>query len=127
MTTESDPLERTARGAALGTAAVGGVFAALALGFFGARVGVGVLVGALIGGANFWGLAWIVRGFVVENASRFPLTLFALLKLLVLFGGIYLLVREGVVDILPLVVGYGALPIGIALSQRAPQPALKKG
>ena len=55
---------------------------------------------------------------------------FALVKILVLFGGIYLLLTKGLVDPIALVVGYGVLPLGIAasslvtsLSPRARKPA----
>jgi len=42
--------------------------------------------------------------------------LFAVVKILVLFGGIYLLLTKGLVDPIALVVGYGVLPLGIAAS-----------
>jgi hypothetical protein len=42
--------------------------------------------------------------------------LFGVLKLVVLFGGIYVLLTKGLVDPMPLVVGYGVLPLGIATS-----------
>ena len=41
---------------------------------------------------------------------------FAVVKILVLFGGIWILLTRGLVDPIPLVVGYGVLPIGIAAS-----------
>jgi hypothetical protein len=41
---------------------------------------------------------------------------FALLKIGVLFGGIWFLLTRGWVDPIPLVVGYGVLPLGIATS-----------
>jgi hypothetical protein len=41
---------------------------------------------------------------------------FAVVKILILFGGIYLLLTRGLVDPMPLVVGYGVLPLGIAAS-----------
>lgn len=41
---------------------------------------------------------------------------FALIKMLLLFGGIWLILSRRVVDPIPLVVGYGVLPIGIVLS-----------
>lgn len=41
---------------------------------------------------------------------------FGLIKLVVLFGGIYVLLTRGLVDPMPLVVGYGVLPLGIAAS-----------
>jgi hypothetical protein len=41
---------------------------------------------------------------------------FGIVKIAVLFGGIYLLLTRGMVDPMPLVVGYGVLPLGIAAS-----------
>lgn len=41
---------------------------------------------------------------------------FALFKIIFLFGGIYLLLTRGLVDPIPLVIGYGVLPLGIAAS-----------
>jgi hypothetical protein len=41
---------------------------------------------------------------------------FALLKILVLFGGIGLLLMRGWVQAIPLVIGYGVLPLGITAS-----------
>jgi hypothetical protein len=41
---------------------------------------------------------------------------FALVKILILFGGIWMLLTRGMVDPIPLVVGYGVLPLGIAAS-----------
>ncbi|CAN5847073.1 hypothetical protein BH11MYX4_BH11MYX4_61590 [soil metagenome] len=52
--------------------------------------------------------------------------LFALLKMVLLFGGIWLLLTRGLVDPIPLVVGYGVLPLAIAVSgvvtSLAPRP-----
>lgn len=41
---------------------------------------------------------------------------FGVAKIVVLFGGFYLLLTRGMVDPMPLVVGYGVLPLGIAAS-----------
>ena len=41
---------------------------------------------------------------------------FALLKIFLLFGGIWILLTKKLVDPIPLVVGYGVLPLGIAAS-----------
>lgn len=41
---------------------------------------------------------------------------FGLVKIVLLFGGIYVLLTKGLVDPMPLVVGYGVLPLGIAAS-----------
>jgi len=52
--------------------------------------------------------------------------LFALLKMGLLFGGIYVLLTRRLVDPIPLVVGYGVLPVAIAVSgvltSLAPRP-----
>ena len=42
--------------------------------------------------------------------------IFAVLKILVLFGGVWVLLTRGWVDPIALVVGYGVLPLGIAAS-----------
>ena len=42
--------------------------------------------------------------------------IFALLKIFLLFGGIWILLTKKLVDPIPLVVGYGVLPLGIAAS-----------
>lgn len=47
------------------------------------------------------GIAWAILG---------------VLKLVVLFGGMFLLLTRGALAPIPLVVGYGVLPVGIALS-----------
>jgi hypothetical protein len=41
---------------------------------------------------------------------------FGVLKIVVLFGGIWILLTKGWVDPIPLVVGYGVLPLGIVVS-----------
>ncbi len=41
---------------------------------------------------------------------------FAVLKIFILFGGVWILLTRGLVDPMPLVVGYGVLPLGIAAS-----------
>jgi hypothetical protein len=52
--------------------------------------------------------------------------LFALLKMVLLFGGIWVLLTRHLVDPIPLVVGYGVLPVAIAVSgvltSLAPRP-----
>ena len=51
---------------------------------------------------------------------------FALVKILLLFGGIWVLLTRGLVDPIPLAVGYGVLPLGITVSglftSLAPRP-----
>jgi hypothetical protein len=52
--------------------------------------------------------------------------IFAVVKMLVLFGGMWLLMTNGLVAPIPLVVGYGALPIGIAIGSLVSDKAAPK-
>ena len=56
---------------------------------------------------------------------------FAVVKILVLFGGIWILLTRGLVDPISLVVGYGVLPLGIVasslFSSLAPRSRRKSG
>jgi hypothetical protein len=66
--------------------------------------------------ANLWAVNRIARAFF-GRAPRLPWGLLALAKFSLLFGAVVLLVRLGVTDVLSLVIGYSALPFGIAASQ----------
>jgi len=102
--------------------AVGGAFAAGGFLIGGVHWGVSVFVGALIGFLNLWALGRIVGAVTREpeggeesapSTSVAVWSLLALLKIVFLFGGTYLLMARGQLSPLPLVVGYGALPFGI--------------
>lgn len=125
------------------TAVCAAVFAVGALGFFGARAGLSVAVGGVAAVGNLVVLASLVRGLTTpapeganedeaggekaeardpeapKRAGRRGGVAWAVLgvvKITVLFGGLWLLLTRGWVDPIGLVVGYGALPIGIAAS-----------
>jgi hypothetical protein len=119
--------------AALGAVAITG--AGLSLGsaaVFGVATAFGVAVGGAIATANLWALARIVAALLPDDApgsnaqSRAGWALVAMLKMLGLVAGVWLLMRHGVVSALPMLVGFGALPIGIAIgtlvSDRTPAP-----
>lgn len=75
-----------------------------------------VALGALIAVANLWLVVRFVRAFLFPAGARAPWVLLALLKLTVLFVGAWFLVRNGSLQVLPLLVGYAALPLGIVAS-----------
>lgn len=108
--------------AAKAAAILGGILAAFALPISGPRAAVSVLVGAAIAVANLVSMRAIIRALVRSPDDAGPSTgqalwaLFAALKILLLFGGIWLLLTRRLVDPMPLVVGYGVLPLGIAAS-----------
>lgn len=115
--------ERGLRMALWGVALVGAVIAI----FFGILGGAGKLVAAVIGASvavlNLWSVGLVVRGYLGKLNPNVPWGLLAVLKLLGLFVGIYGLVQSGWVEPLPLLSGYGALPLGIVAAQLGPNPA----
>jgi hypothetical protein len=91
------------------------VLAAGALVAFDLRTAGGVAVGGMFGLANLWAFARIGDAFLSRRGATAPWTAFAMLKLAGLFGGVWLILRSGIASPLSLLVGYGALPIGITL------------
>jgi hypothetical protein len=59
-------------------------------------------------------LAKIVGGVLSGQGGLWGVLGFA--KLLLLGGGVWLLLSRGAAEVLPLLVGFGALPVGIALT-----------
>lgn len=126
----------------IAAAILGGVFTLGALGTHGPKVAMSVALGAAIAVANLLTMRAIVRALVrppIDEArsedgegegegEKAPSPdhkgagrrggaawgVFAVLKIFVLFGGIWILLTKGLVAPIPLVVGYGVLPLGIA-------------
>lgn len=131
-----------ADGAALAVkaaAVLGVVFSIVALGVFDWKTAWSVAVGAGIGVSNLVALRAIIRSLVrapepdvaeegkdetpaqVDHAAEgrrggVAWGVFAVLKIVLLFGGIFVLLTVGVVDPMPLAAGYGVLPLGIVVS-----------
>lgn len=76
-----------------------------------------VAAGACIAFSNFWMTAYLVRGFVEPAGVRLPWTLIAVVKLILVLGVVYVLLQRGILSLLPMVVGFGALPLGIVFGQ----------
>jgi hypothetical protein len=116
---------------------LGVLFTLGALGTHGGKAAMSVALGAAIAVANLLTMRAIVRALVrapegEKGEEEAPgddekkdhraagkrggaaWGVFALLKLFALFGGIWFLLTSGVVAPIPLVVGYGVLPLGIA-------------
>ena len=140
---EQDPEDgsRDVARAAKVSAALGVIFSVGALALCDLRTAAGVFIGAAIAVANVVTMRAIIRALVQapedekaekpeadrpnpsesehKSAGRrggVAWGVFAVLKILVLFGGIWLLLTRQMVDPMPLVVGYGVLPLGIAAS-----------
>jgi hypothetical protein len=102
-------------------ATAGVVLVLFALAFAGAGPALSVAGGAGLATGNLWLLARIVSGLLpddrpgAEAQSRGGWALVAVLKMLGLLALAWLLMRHGIVSPLPMLVGFGALPIGIAI------------
>jgi len=113
-------------------AIAGAALALFALAFAGVGAAVSVATGAALAAGNLWLLARIVTALLpddragAEAQSRAGWALVAVLKMLGLLALAWLLMRHGVVSPLPMLIGFGALPIGIAIgslvSDRTPPP-----
>jgi ATP synthase I chain len=103
--------------ALMATGGIGLLASLVALLFWDGRVGAGVFVGAALAVANLWVFKRLGHAFLSEKGkSRAMWGLIAVFKFVALMIGVALLLRHDVVGAIPLIVGYGALPVGITLS-----------
>jgi hypothetical protein len=115
-TTMPSPDEESGLRAALWGIALTGAALTLASPFvIGKHAIVGVALGSAIAAFNLWSLARIVRAFM--NGAGLPWVLLAALKLIGLLVIVALVLQLGITTVVPLAVGYGALPIGIVFAQ----------
>jgi len=98
-------------------AIVGALFTAGAPVLLGAGSRLSVALGALLAMGNLWAISRTVRGFLHPAGARSPWISLAMLKFAVMFLGVLFLVRGGYAKLLPLVIGYAAMPVGIVISQ----------
>ena len=102
--------------AALWAVALSGAVLTLASPFVLGKSGVlGVALGALVATANLWALARVVRALM--NGAGLPWVLLGGAKLFVLLALGAVILKLELAGLLPLAIGYGALPIGIVVSQ----------
>lgn len=81
---------------------------------FGPRPSAGVALGVVLAVSNLWVLERVVRVYLMSEGGRWALM--ALVKSTALFATVGLLVKTGAIDVLPLVAGFGALPVGVVLA-----------
>ena len=108
-------LDAGVRAAMIAVTASAGVLAAAAFVAFDVRTAAGVAIGGAFALANLWAFARIGEAFLSRRGAVAPWTVFAMLKMAGLFGGVWLILRSGIASPMSLAVGYGALPIGITL------------
>lgn len=108
-----------------------GSAAALSLGALalaGPRAALGVAIGGAIAPLNLWVFAQVGEAFLSRRGRTAPWAAIGVIKLVVLLGGVWLILRSGVASGLSLIVGYGALPLGITVGTLfGPKPSEEPG
>ena len=82
---------------------------------FGWTAVVGVAIGGVLALSNLWAVALVVRGFL--RGAGLPWGAFAALKFVVLVFFVWLVMKNGWAEVMPLAFGYAALPLGIVVGQ----------
>jgi hypothetical protein len=123
-------LDAQLRASLAAVALSGAALTVAAVPFFGLSTALSVAVGAGLATANLWALARIVAALLPDESrgssdepgggttggpGAVTWAFLGLLKMFALFGAVWLLMRHGVVSVVAMLVGFGALPIGIAI------------
>jgi hypothetical protein len=85
---------------------------------------LGVAIGGSLAFANLWAITFIVRGFL--RGAGLPFGVFGALKFAALIFLVWIVLKNGWADVMPLVLGYASLPIGIVLGQLRSGPTRQK-
>ncbi|MFO0587193.1 MAG: ATP synthase subunit I [Polyangiaceae bacterium] len=115
--------DKTLQAAVKTVAATAGVVTVVAMIAAGLRFGLGVAAGGAIAVANLIVLARVVQAFLTKKGNTAPWAIIAVLKLVLLLGGVWMILKSEVVSGLPLVIGYMSLPVGaVVASLFGPKP-----
>jgi hypothetical protein len=76
---------------------------------------LGVALGSALAAFNLWALARVVRAFM--NGAGLPWVLLAAFKLIGLLAVVAAVLKLGITTVVPLALGYCALPLGIVFAQ----------
>jgi hypothetical protein len=99
-------------------------FTVIAIAFFSWQTGLGVFLGGAIATINLLVFARIGQAFVSRQSNTAPWGVVALLKLVLLFGGVWIILKSGLVSGLSLAAGYAALPCGVTFASLfGPKPS----
>lgn len=106
---------------------VGGVFSSAAGALHGLQAAASVAIGAGLGAANLWTVTRVVTAFL-SGAARLPWGAVVLVKLVLIAGALYVIVRSDWILLAPFAIGWGALPVGIVIGGVVPAtPVEQKG
>jgi hypothetical protein len=113
MTTQSLERDASLTAAYFGVAVSGAFVLSGAAVFAGARVAAGVAAGIVLALGNLWLIEQFVKTYLRAARGRFSVIAFFKAAGLVTLAAI--VVKSGAVDVLPLVLGFGALPLGVVI------------
>ena len=113
---ESPGIDAPMRAAIYSVAGFGLIFGMVAVALVDVRMGIGVSIGGAIATVNLLVFARIGQAFVTRGESTAPWALVAVLKLVLLFSGVWLILKSGLVSGLSLAAGYAALPFGVTFA-----------
>jgi hypothetical protein len=91
---------------------------------FGKAIVLGVAIGGALAFANLYAIALIVRGFM--RGAGLPWGVFGAFKFAALLFVVWIVLKNGWADVLPLVLGYASLPLGIVIGQLGRGPSRQK-
>jgi len=114
MKTKTADRDASLSAAYVAVAVSGAVLLIGAAALFGARHAAAVALGVVLALSNLWVLERLVRVYLSSERGRWAIV--ALVKAAVLLGMVALLVKAGTVEVLPLVAGFGALPLGVTIA-----------
>ena len=87
-----------------------------------------VAIGAALALGNLWALSRLVQSFLQGSGARLPWVVVSVLKFFALLLVVAVLVRAGHASVLPLMLGFAALPLGIVAAQlRTGSPTESEG
>ncbi len=122
MTASTNPLDARLRATLASVAVSGAVLVVAALAFLGPRAAGSVAIGAALAGGNLWALARIVSALLPgptanggAAAGALSWTVLAGCKMIGLFAVAWLLMKGAFVSPIPMLAGFAALPLGIAI------------
>lgn len=118
------PSDPAMRAAVMAVACSAAALTLGALGVSGGRAALGAALGGALATANLWVFARLGDAFIARKGNTAPWSMIAAVKLVFVFGAIWIILQRDLVPGLALAVGYAALPIGITMgSLFGPKPA----
>jgi len=88
----------------------------VAFAVFDVQTGLSALLGGILATLNLYVFARVGQAFMERQGNTAPWGVVAILKLLLLFGGVWFVLKSGTVSALGLACGYAALPLGVTIA-----------